>query len=107
MALPEYLRRVRLLHALRTLIDEGGKIEPVALEVGYRGKKNFYRVFRQLTGLTPAQFRDLPAAAARQIVENNRLALLGSARLRPIVANAVLVFPSHSSHGVSRFPVGI
>jgi AraC-like DNA-binding protein len=96
MALPEYLRRVRLLHALRTLIDEGGKIEPVALEVGYRGKKNFYRVFKQLTGLTPTQFRKLPAGAARQIVEDNRLALLGHARRGLNLADAGLRIPAAS-----------
>ena len=96
MALPEYLRRVRLLHALRTLLDEGGKIGPVALEVGYRSKKNFYRVFKQLTGLTPTQFRTLPVGAARQIVEDNRLELLGHARRKRSLADAVLRIPGTS-----------
>jgi AraC-like DNA-binding protein len=80
MALPEYLRRVRLLRALQTLVDERHKIEPVSLEAGYRSKKSFYRVFRQLTGMTPMEFRQLPAESARQIIEKNRIALLGDWR---------------------------
>jgi AraC-like DNA-binding protein len=75
LALPEYLRRVRLLCALDVLVSRGGKIEPIAMEVGYRSKKNFYRVFKQLTGLTPTTFRSLPVASARLIVDSTRLAL--------------------------------
>jgi AraC-like DNA-binding protein len=50
--LPDYLRRARLLRALEVMAAQPGKVEPVALEVGYRSKKNFYRVFRQLVGMT-------------------------------------------------------
>ena len=76
MTLPEYVRRVRLLRALEVLISHGSKIEPLALEVGYRSKKNFYRVFKQLTGLMPLEFKRLPADSARRIIEDTKLGLV-------------------------------
>jgi AraC-like DNA-binding protein len=36
------------------------KVDAIALDVGYRSKKNFYRIFKSLTGLTPSAFRQLP-----------------------------------------------
>ena len=75
MTARECLTRVRLAHATE-LIQNGVKIEAVALIVGYRSKKNFYRVFKQLTGLMPLEFKRLPADSARQIVEATRLGLL-------------------------------
>jgi AraC-like DNA-binding protein len=55
----EYQRGLRLIDALdRVPSDE---IEAVATDVGYRSKKNFYRMFKNLTGLTPSAFRVLPA----------------------------------------------
>ena len=48
----EWLTGVRLDHAL-ALIREGVKIEAVALLVGYRSKKNFYRQFKRRFGMTP------------------------------------------------------
>jgi methylphosphotriester-DNA--protein-cysteine methyltransferase len=38
-------------------IRQGVKIEAVALEVGYRSKKNFYRQFRRHFGTTPGVYR--------------------------------------------------
>ena len=53
----EYHTALRLLKAIE---DIGvGKVEGVALGVGYKSKKNFYRMFRSLTGLTPTGFRQL------------------------------------------------
>ncbi len=52
----EYLTRVRLDRAAE-LIREGVKIEAVALLVGYRSKKNFYRQFKRYYGTTPVPFR--------------------------------------------------
>jgi AraC-like DNA-binding protein len=76
VTLPEYVRRIKLLRALEVLADGAGKIEPLALEVGYRSKKNFYHAFKQLTGLTPLAFKQLPQDSARQIVETTRLGLM-------------------------------
>lgn len=56
VSMREYLARMRLERAAR-LIREGVKVEAVALEVGYRSKKNFYRQFRRRYGTTPALYR--------------------------------------------------
>ena len=58
----DYVTRVRLEHA-EVLIREGIKIEAVAQGVGYRSKKNFYRLFRRQYGTTPGPFRNDAARA--------------------------------------------
>jgi two-component system response regulator YesN len=55
MTVREWLTRVRLERAA-TLIREGMKIESVALTVGYRSKKNFYRQFRRKYCTTPSAY---------------------------------------------------
>lgn len=55
------------------MIEEGGKVEPLALQVGYRSKKNFYRIFSQSVGMTPHRFLRLPPDAARDVLESARL----------------------------------
>jgi AraC-like DNA-binding protein len=52
----EYLTRVRLTHAAH-LVRSTMKIEAVALVVGYRSKKNFYRQFTRHFGVTPETYR--------------------------------------------------
>jgi AraC-like DNA-binding protein len=52
----QYLTRVRLRRALE-LIRQGEKIEAVSLLVGYRSKANFYRHFKEHTGITPLAYR--------------------------------------------------
>jgi two-component system response regulator YesN len=52
----DYLTRVRLNRAAQ-LIRDGVKIEAVALSVGYRSKKNFYRQFKRRYGTTPLPYR--------------------------------------------------
>jgi AraC-like DNA-binding protein len=60
----EYLTCVRIRHAWE-LIRAGEKIEAVALLVGYRSKKNFYRQFKSRVGLDPGAcgdaFRRIPS----------------------------------------------
>jgi two-component system response regulator YesN len=51
-----YIARARVERAARAIRD-GEKVEAVALEAGYRSKKNFYRQFRRLFGTTPARYR--------------------------------------------------
>jgi AraC-like DNA-binding protein len=52
----EYITGVRLEHAAHH-IRGGLKIEAVALSVGYKSKKNFYRQFIRRFGLTPEMYR--------------------------------------------------
>jgi two-component system, response regulator YesN len=66
VSMREWLTRVRLDHAAE-LIRGGVKIEAVALLVGYRSKKNFYRQFKRRFATTPlaygAQRATAPPAA--------------------------------------------
>lgn len=52
-----FLTRVRVRQAA-DLLRAGEKIEPVSMLVGYRGKKNFYRHFKQQMGMTPGAYKD-------------------------------------------------
>lgn len=52
----EYLTYVRLRQGLE-LIREGYKIEAVSLMVGYRSRKNFYRHFKGVLGMTPLTYK--------------------------------------------------
>jgi AraC-like DNA-binding protein len=61
-----YQQTVRVSAALARVRTE--KMEATALEVGYKGKKNFYRAFKQVTGLTPAAFRRLSEERAFHVV---------------------------------------
>ena len=51
-----YVTQVRLEHAADP-ISSNIKVEAVALGVGYRSKKNFYRQFARHFGVTPEAFR--------------------------------------------------
>jgi AraC-like DNA-binding protein len=52
----DYLTQVRMRRAA-CMICQGDKVEAVALEVGYRSKKNFYRQFIRSFGMLPAAYR--------------------------------------------------
>lgn len=70
----DYHRTLRVLAAVERLrID---KVEAVALEVGFKSRKNLYRALRQLARLTPSQFRALSAEEAAALFEELRLALV-------------------------------
>jgi AraC-like DNA-binding protein len=64
----DYQRAVRLVEALKHV--PASKIDAVASTVGYRSKKNFYRAFQRLTGMTPTSFRRLSDARAAGIVRS-------------------------------------
>jgi AraC-like DNA-binding protein len=51
------------------------KIEALALDLGYQSPKNFFHAFKNVTGVTPAAFRDLPRDEARRITEVVQLTL--------------------------------
>ena len=61
MSVRQWVTRVRLQRAA-LLIRDGVKIEAVALSVGYRSKKNFYRQFKRQFATTPSQFARQPLA---------------------------------------------
>lgn len=57
MSFSKYHRGVRLATAIELLATTDLKVDAVALEVGFRSKKNFYNAFQQWMGVTPRQFR--------------------------------------------------
>jgi two-component system response regulator YesN len=69
MTVRQRLTRVRLEKAA-ALIRQGIKVEAVALSVGYRSKKNFYRQFRRHFDTTPWAYgkgeAPLPGPAVQQ-----------------------------------------
>ncbi len=52
----EYITRARMIFGAAQ-VRSGVKIEAVALELGYRSKKNFYRQFHRRFGTTPEAYR--------------------------------------------------
>jgi len=52
----EYITRARMMFGAAQ-VRSGVKIEAVALDLGYRSKKNFYRQFKRRFGMTPEAYR--------------------------------------------------
>jgi AraC-like DNA-binding protein len=52
----DYVTRARMVFGA-SHVRAGVKIEAVALDLGYRSKKNFYRQFKRLFGMTPEAYR--------------------------------------------------
>lgn len=52
----EYLTRARMMFGAAQ-VRSGVKVEAVALGLGYRSKKNFYRQFKRHFGMTPEAYR--------------------------------------------------
>jgi AraC-like DNA-binding protein len=52
----EYVTRARMVFG-GAHVRAGVKIEAVALDLGYRSKKNFYRQFKRFFGMTPEAYR--------------------------------------------------
>ena len=68
-----YLRKLRLARA-RQFLDEGRlNIDQIALKVGWQDRSHFERRFKQVYGLTPAQYRNTKRSDAR-IKENPPIA---------------------------------
>jgi AraC-like DNA-binding protein len=56
-SLLEYQSELRLRAALRLLTESALKMEAIALEVGYRSKKDLYRVVQAHLSCTPLEYR--------------------------------------------------
>ncbi len=55
--LPEYVNELRVGRACRLLAEEERKITDIALDCGFRNLPNFNRRFREITHLTPRDYR--------------------------------------------------
>ncbi|HEX5420588.1 MAG TPA: helix-turn-helix domain-containing protein [Gammaproteobacteria bacterium] len=62
-----YLREYRVEAARELLLAQpAASVLSVGLSVGFTSQSNFYDAFRQITGMTPGQFRKLHASAAAE-----------------------------------------
>ena len=66
MSIREYLHAARINRAAARL-RQGDKVESVLATVGWRGRRNFFRHFKNRIGTTPAQYRDGWMRTARYI----------------------------------------
>jgi AraC family transcriptional regulator of adaptative response / DNA-3-methyladenine glycosylase II len=63
----DLLLRARLERAKRGLLDGAEALSSIAYDAGFEALSSFHENFRWLNGLTPAVFRELPAATAFEI----------------------------------------
>ncbi len=56
--LPEYVNALRIGRACEMLAEDRAKITDIAMECGFRNLANFNRRFRDLTKLSPRQYRE-------------------------------------------------
>ena len=54
----DYVRRLRVEYACREIVRSGASLAEIALAAGFSDQSHFSRVFRRLTGMTPAKYRD-------------------------------------------------
>lgn len=66
MSVREYLQATRIDYATERL-RQGDKVESVLATVGWRGRKNFFRHFKDRIGTTPAQYRDNWVSMSRHL----------------------------------------
>lgn len=58
MTIHEYLNKKRIDHAKKLLLKNiNMTIEAVASDSGFASLRNFYRLFKEASGMSPAQFR--------------------------------------------------
>lgn len=53
----EYVRQLRVEYACRSLVETSMPLMSVALDAGFFDQSHFCRVFRELTGVTPREYR--------------------------------------------------
>ncbi|HOK94833.1 MAG TPA: helix-turn-helix transcriptional regulator, partial [Anaerohalosphaeraceae bacterium] len=53
----DYLTSIRIQHAKRLLLTSENNCTRICYEVGYNNQSYFTRVFKQLVGMTPREFR--------------------------------------------------
>jgi AraC-like DNA-binding protein len=73
MSMREYQALCRLCEVLKTI--ERDKVDAAAHEAGFRSRKNFYRGFRKVVGMTSRQYRLLPPRARSHIVDKMAVTL--------------------------------
>ena len=55
---PRYIRELRVKEAKRLLIDEpDSSVLAISMATGFKSQSNFYTAFKEITGISPGQFR--------------------------------------------------
>ncbi|MDR6885216.1 helix-turn-helix domain-containing protein [Bacillus sp. 3255] len=62
----DYIREVRVDHAKKLLSQTGKSISWVATQTGYPNEKYFGKVFREITGMLPSEFRKTQSEVANR-----------------------------------------
>lgn len=57
MTITEYIQKRRVEEAIRLLKSTDMSVEKIAHSVGYNDKKQFYKSFNEITGVSPGKFR--------------------------------------------------
>ncbi|MCA1029518.1 response regulator [Bacillus timonensis] len=53
----DYLKKVRIEHAKKLLLESDYKVFEISSMVGYKNSKQFARVFREIVGISPKEYR--------------------------------------------------
>jgi AraC-like DNA-binding protein len=99
VAVADYVHLVRLNRAVRDISEHRIQIEAIALQVGYRSKKDLYRACSKLLDTTPAALRRLSTPERQGVYDAIQARL--SPRRRAIVPPPRHISPArHSAQGV-------
>jgi AraC-like DNA-binding protein len=82
MSMGDYQTRCRVRSAFGMLRASESNVGAAAFQAGYQSTKNFYRVLRELTGMTPSQVRELRDEDAQRILDNRLQLPAGTFTLR-------------------------
>ncbi len=107
----EYQTALRFVRAKELLLTSTASVTDICFEVGYGSLGTFSRRFKQMVGITPAEFRELPEVIDRidyghEITRNTRVGAGSVARIEgaiiaPAIASRIYIglFPDHRPGG--------
>lgn len=55
----EYVKKVRIIKACQLLAEKDAKVNDIYDKIGYTNKTNFYKHFKQITGVTPLEYKKI------------------------------------------------
>ncbi len=64
----QYMRKLRIESASRKLVESELPLAAIAVEVGFANQAHFSRIFKLVTGISPARYRAVSSAANRRHV---------------------------------------